>query len=389
METNKSDFTDNPIYDVDIDYDELQDWGTANRRICDVGAGVGIASQHMTNAFMGFNHRMTALPLPKNREQTYLTFFTRPNMNLSRQNMQVSRRLDDKARSNVTSSNMALIAALDPLNEIVANDVNHIRLGSDLKQGIPFDNKQAFIPILSNSLISISGFPDNTVDVYTSPEGLRREQFSMVDSCYSINNSYSLSATFRNLDGDPITSLFSIWLEYMSGVYLGDMLPRAESIIENEIDYQTAIYRLNVDPSMRYVTKIGVARACFPMNDNLGAAMNAEMSNPMITDNDQINIQFSCIGAEYNDPILIEEFNRLVATFNPDMEPQGDVPDFIPVSPELMCLQPSEIQFFNYYAYPHISVRTREITWYVYTDTYNFIKKQVLGSAYEDNQPNG
>lgn len=374
--------TDEPvdtIYGSNLDYDQVQDAGTHNRRMIDVGSGTGDASQRMTNAFMGLNHRMKELPMAKNREQAYLTFFTRPDLNLNSANLNVSRRMADKAMSAYNSANMAIIAALDPLNEIVANDVKHIRLGSPLKAGIPFDNKQAFIPLLSNTLLSISGFPDNTLDTFTSNEGIKREQFSMVDSCYNINNTFSLSATFRNVDGDPITALFSTWLEYMSSVYFGDMLPRAANIYQNDIDYQTRIYRLNVTPDLRYVTKIGVANAAFPTNDNLGAAMNIDMSNPFITDADSININFQCIGAQYQDPMLIEEFNILVSTFNSDMKPRPKQNYFQPVSDELIALQPSEVFYFNYYGYPHISVRTREITWYVYQSTYNYIKNEVLG----------
>lgn len=367
------------LYGTNIDYDEVQDVGEKNRKVIDISAGAGDEESRMTNAFMGYNHRMSSLAMAKNREQAYLTFFTRPDLNLSIDNLKVSRRLDDKARSAYKSANMAIIAALDPLNAIVADDPKHIQLGGALKAGIPFDNKQAFIPLLSNTLMSISGFPDNTLDVYTSSEGIRREQFSMVDSCYNINNSFSLSATFRNIDGDPITALFSLWLEYMAKVYMGDMLPRWTSIVQNDIDYQTRIYRINTDPNMRYVTKIGIANACFPTNDNLGAAMNVDMGNPFITDSDSININFQCIGAEYQDPILIQEFNRTVALFNPDMIPDPTKDYFVPSSTDLIPLQKSEILLFNFYGYPHISVRTREINWYVYQKDYNEMRLKVTG----------
>lgn len=380
MDNNKPTAPTEPVdelYETDIDFDQVQEDGERNRRSVDISSGTGDESQRMTNAFMGYNHRMTSLSMAKNREQAYLTFFTRPNLNLSVDNLKVSRRLSDKARSEFNSANMAIVAALDPINALTADDPNHIQLGGPLKNGVPFDNKQAFIPILTNTLQSISGFPDNTLDIFTSNEGIRREQFSMVDSCYNINNTFSLSATFRNIDGDPITALFSTWLEYMAGVYVGDMLPSASSIVQNEIDYQTRIYRFNTDPSMRYVTKLGIANACFPTNDNLGAAMNVDMTNPFITDNDSININFHCVGAEYQDPIIIEEFNNVVATFNTDMRPLNSSV-FIPTSPELIPLQPSEALFFNYYGYPHISVATREITWYVYQSVYNEISNKVL-----------
>ncbi len=346
-----------------------------------VSSGMGTLNTAMTNFHRGFNHRMVATPTAKNREISYLPFFTRPDLNLSQLNMSVSRRMQDMADAAINSDSYAIMSMLDPLNRFAARDsYQEPLLGGPLKKGIPFDNRQAFMPIFSNACISISGIPENTIDVYTSEEGLRREQISFVDSTWEINNAFTINCTFKNLDRDPITRSISTWLEYMAGVFCGDMMPRSRAIYQNEIDYQTRLYLMNVDPTCRYVTRISSVIAMFPMNDNIASMMNVDMSNRFLTSNDTINIQFQCNMCEHNDPILYQEFNAVVAMFNPDM---ADSPDqtgtyWIPAGADRLRKIPYEhLLACNWTGYPHINVESKELEWYVYEEDYNRILNEV------------
>ena len=354
----------------------INDNNIVSRKSIDITSGQGLGNAPMTNQLMGYNHRFAATPVPKNREMSGLRFFTRPDMNLNQQNLSVSRRLQEMADSNPSSVNYAILAALDPLNEFTAAAKSVLYLGGPLKKTVPFDNKQAFIPLLTNACISLSGMPENTVDTYTSEEGLRREQISFVDSTYEINNVFTANATFRNMDRDPVTKMFSVWLEYMAGVYTGDMVPRGRNVLQSEIDYQTRIYSLNMDPTNRYVTRISAFNAAFPLNDNVAAMMNYDATNPYLTSADQISIQFQCAMCEHGDPILYQEFNDVVGMFNSDMltDPNSGA-DWYPVGKDVLRkLRPAELLSFNYYGYPHINVLTKELEWYVYADEYDYIR---------------
>lgn len=344
------------------------------RRSIETAYGRGDSNRALTNAYMGFNHRMSPNRLSKNKETPGLTFFTRPDLNLNEDNMQASRRFESLMKNKLQSDAYAIIAALDPESPLTLRK-GMTGLGAPLKDGIPFDNRQAFIPFLSNTLISLSGWPDNALDVYTSEEGIQREQWSMVDSTYEINNAYSLSATFRNVEGDPITTLFTTWLEWMAGSYDGTFIPKARSIIQREIEYQTRIYRLILDPTMRFVTKIGACFAAFPLNDNLGAAINFNSQDFINTESDNIGIQFHAMGARYQDPALVEDFNYIVATFNSDMLPlYPSEAEYIPRGKDYMRqLTREEIIVFNYYGYPRINPTTMELQWWVYNDDYDSV----------------
>lgn len=374
---NQLDANNDLPYNYKIDFEAENERGRDNRRRIDIMSGRGDTDSAITNTFMGFNHRIAPTAIPKNRERAGYVFFTRPDLNLSRANVQESPRMLHMAENGYSSAERAILGILDPMCPYTMAVEGVGGLGMDFHPQVPFDNKQAFIPLFTNRITTLSGFPDNTLDVYTSEEGLKREQWSMIDSHYAVNYTFTLNATFQNLDGDVTTQLITTWLEAMSNYYDGTFWPRTRNVIQREKNYETRIYRLIMDPTLTYVTKIGAALAAFPVNDNLGAIMNYDAQTPMIDANDQINVQFHCQGAAYLDPRLIEEFNEVVRTFNPDMvEAENNIGLFTPRG-DLRRVSKSEIQYFNWYGYPQIDRNTKELLWFVYEDQYQEVMKKV------------
>ena len=365
-------------YELDPDDRSIRQASQRTRAV-EKKSGRGSSRDTLTNIFTGFNHRMAPLYVPKNVDNTGFTFFTRPDCNFSLDNMISSRKMQEATRAGRGSQAAAIIAMLDPLNEWLLLDKKNPRLGAPLAREVQFDNKCAFIPMLSNLITSLTGFPDSTLDVWTSEEGLIREQVAYVDSIYEVNNAYTLSAQFRNIDGDPITTYLNFLVDYMSGVRKGTYIPRAENMYQRVVDYQSRVYRLVMDPTKRYVRKFGIANALFPITDAMGAAMNISGNNPLVTDTDQVSVQFYAIGAYYNDPIIIQEFNDVVATFNPDMFPEDEnSSEFIPYGKHFMRkLTREEIGIFNYRGYPRINPNTYELDWWIYGDQYETILAEV------------
>lgn len=365
-------------YEYKIDYVSEQERARLALRRVDLATGRGDAQTVFADTFMGYNHRIAPSLIPKNREHGGYTFFTRPDLLLNARNLEAAPRLKAMSEAGRSSAELAILGTLDPMCEFCTTTPAN-GLGMDFHPEIPFDNRQAFIPVLTNRLLSLQGFPDNTLDVYTSEEGLKREQWSSVDSHYAANYTFSLNATFANMDGDVTTQFFTTWLEAMSAYYSGDMVPRFRNMIQREKNYETRIYRLLMDPTLTYVTKIGAANACIPLNDNLGAVMNYDSMQSIVDSNDQINIQFHCQGAIYLDPRLITDFNKTVMLFNPDMvEAENNIGAFTPRG-NLRRLKKSEVQYFNWYGYPHIDLQTRELSWFVYEDMYQKRMAEVNG----------
>ncbi len=317
--------------------------------------GLGSLTSAQSNNFYGINHRGSGNPVPINTDNYGLTFFTRPRLNLSYDNIANSRLLTPLLTDDTTSVQRAIRALLDPDAALDRRDPITSAL---------VDPQQAFMPLLTNNLLSISGWPDIAVDAYTSKEGMYREAYSMIDSVANFWGTYDITASFRTIAGDPITLLFLVWLHYASKVYTGELVPYPDMIIENEIDYNTRIYRLVLDPSRQFVQKIAACGAAFPMNSPLGNAFSFASDGVYNKENDQLQIQFRCMGVDYLDPITIEEFNEVVCQFNTGMRDQAR-------SLTYRKLTKDETYAFNYQGYPRINPLTNELEWWVDQYEYN------------------
>ncbi len=324
------------------------------------GSGLGNLSEAMVNTLIGINHRGVGNPVPYNQDNQGLTFFTRPRLNLSYNNLSADRRLSilGAGKGNKLGHYPSAIRQwLDPELSKALYD------GGD-RSGL-VDPNLPFIPLLGNNLVSLSGWPDPMAEYYNSDEGLAKETWGMVDGIDSIYSSFDLNATFRNIVGDPISLLFQVWLIYMSMVYQGRMVPYPDSEMLREIDYQTRIYRLILDPTRTYVQKIAACGAAFPYSSALGQAFDFSSDSPFEQSRaSQISIPFRCFGATYQDPILMREFNDVVEMFNPSMNSLMRDQYMTKISRE-------QLLNYNYNGYPRINMDTNELEWWDFTTEYN------------------
>lgn len=308
----------------------------------------------ITNSLYGLNYRGVGNAALNNTEQHGLTFFTRPCLNLSYDNIKLVRTFVPLLTNSQYSYQRAIRTLLDP------RGANERSITCPL-----IDNRNPFIAVLTNNLISLSGWPDLDVDVYTTKPGVSREEFSMIDGYPRILNAFDLTANFRNIKGDPITLLFNTWVMYAARVYRGDFDPYPEMILENTIDYNTRIYRLTLDPTRQYVQKIAATGAAFPTVSPLGAAFNFTEEQPFTREADQLSIRFRCMGAEYLDPIIIKEFNELVLSFNPSMRDEARRSSYY------KKLTLAERSYFNYRGLPLINPDSNELEIWVDRTMYN------------------
>lgn len=326
-----------------------------SRRLARI-SGFGEPAQAITHAFSGFDHRHSGGFEQRDYDHQGFVFFTRPRMNLSYDNLSMDRQMMPLATPRTDSMYRALRVMLDPR-------LPDVEEGEGAESDI-FDHRQAFMPLLSNLCQSLSGFPDITLETYTSPEGRAKESFSHVDDIADIYHTYDITANFENIAGNPITTLYHMWTRYASNVYLGQQVPYPDMVIENEVDYQTRIYRILLDKSKRFVKKIGAANVAFPIADPLGAEFNFQRETPFTEENLQVSIPFRAIGAEYHDPILIREFNQTVKDFNPAM--RDSLRDGI-----YHRLNAQEAELFNFTGYPYINEETLELEWWIQQSLYD------------------
>lgn len=325
-------------------------------------SGYGDLTSALKNSLMGFNHRAFGAPVPFNAENHGMVFFSRPRLNLSYDNVAMDRILTPLLTDDAATYQRAIRVMLDPESGVGRNLASGNNRWHAVNTDL-FDRRQAFIPLLSNNLLSMNGWPDPTMDMYVSNPGVTREVYHMADGPIDIRYNWSMTANFRNIIGDPITLLFHAWLRYMGNVRSGRMVPWPEEIIENRIDYQTGIWRILLDPARKYVQKISRTIAS-PTAVPFGASMDFATDTPFNMSNaNQISIPFDCIGAEYNDPILFTEFNLLVCAHNVDMI--GDNRRRV-----MLKISSDELAYFNFYGFPRIDPRTAELEWYIYRSDY-------------------
>lgn len=319
--------------------------------------GLGTASRSFQDLLYGIDILPgQGQPVPKNKDSQGLVLFTRPLFNLSYDNLTLDRRLEPLKTSDPRSYQWMVRALLDPWRAKVNPDSPLV------------DNENAFMPVLSNTLLSMSGWPDIVGDTYTATLGAQKETWAMFDGTSKIRNDWDAQLTFKNIQGDPVTLLLLTWIIYGTGVYEDNLTPYTRLLFENRIDYQTAIYRLTLSADGRYVTNIAKTIA-FPYAITMGAKFNYQADSFLNNDTDTISVPFKCIGAEYNDPILVREFNQTVGSFNRGMR-----------TGSLKKLRQDELFLFNRLAYPKIDEESQsmKLNWYVHPDVYSAVVDEYL-----------
>ena len=343
---------------------------------------IGSVTKAIGNNMFGINFRQTGNVVPRSKDMYGFTFFTRPQLNLRNINITNYRGFYNLLTSNELSYQRFTRLLLDP------------RLALNEGLACPFvDDQNPFFSILTNNIVSVSGWPDLAVPTHTSEAGLYGEEHSFVDGVTNHFEAFDLDVTFKNTKGNPLIYLFYIWIKYESLVFEGILNPYVDMITENEIDYNTRIYRVLLDQQKRYVTYIGATGASFPVNVPTGNIFDYNTDTPYNTKNSEINIRFRSIGFTAFEDILKLEFNKTLAIFNAGMRkvlefdlgnasdeeksrengmvsykipgcPYVKLPHYLSMSIDTDVFSNS---FFNvnHRAYPYINLITNELEWWV------------------------
>lgn len=319
---------------------------------------IGSMEKAVSESLYGINHTKVPNATIDNKDNFGYAFFTRPQLNLSDSNLVHVRKFIDLLTEKDTSIHRYVRMMLDP----------SLKIASKKAIDSPYiNNRLAFIPLLTNNLKNMSGWPDMVMPTYTSKQGLKKEQWGIADGMVDIYDSFDIDCTFRNTISEPIILMMQTWLYYMSYVFEGLIVPYPIFIAENEIDYNTRIYRIVMDTSNRRVTKIAAVGASMPINVPTGKLFDFSSESPYNVQNKDLNIRFKCYGAMYNDSILIDEFNKTSVIFNPNIK-KVIASGFKSMSGHKFDKIPQELKDrFNHRGYPLINTETFELDWWLDT----------------------
>lgn len=329
---------------------------------------VGSLAQAGSNTLRGINQTKVASIVPVNKDTQGFVFFTRPMLNLNKWNLVKHRSFRPLLSTNASSVQRYVRCMLDP--SLIDNH-------SDTITCPLVNNKLVFIPLLSNTLLTMSGWPDVVAPTYTSKQGLRKEQWAIIDGTTEINQTFDIDCTFRNIADEPISMLFSTWLNYASYVFDGQMKPYPGFEARNEIDYTTRIYRLVMDRDEKFVKKIACTIASFPLNDPTGKFFDYDRQKTYMSQTAEINIRFKCMGAIYNDDIIVQWFNKAMSYANSSL---GDIIKSGFVNNASYEKIPRELlPKLKFEGYPLINTKTYELEWWLAKDSIAY--KKIIDSA--------
>lgn len=322
--------------------------------------GMGKLSSIRDQQFLGFNHRHTSVHLPPNTDYVGHCFFVRPNLNLSRNNAIRVRQLAQLINNEELSIQRWARMTLDYKLEEEEN------LSSPL-----VDNTNVFIPLLSNSLKTLTGVPSLVAGTYTTERGIAKEVFSMIDDNVINYDAYTVNCSFRNMNGNPFLILFYSWILAASMQYLGKIEPRMIDRLQKRLNYTTRIYRIVLDHTQTYVTNIWAPIYCFPVSLEVGSTFKYDIDgDPYNKDNDMIDVQFQCVGSIFNDDLLINQFNSVVGMGNVNMFDSQR-------NSSMKKLSKEEALVLNYNGYPRINPNTSEMEWWVSKEVYANAKQRI------------
>ena len=153
----------------------------------------------------------------------------------------------------------------------------------------------------------------------------------------------------------------------MTLVLDGTCNPYPDFIVENEMDYNTRIYRIITDSTDRYVSKIAACGAAIPISLPTSDFANYNRDEPFSTARKELTVRFRCNGAMYYDPILLQEFNEAVFIFNPRLRDEVLKGTINLVTSNFMKVQPHFRYMFHGLTIPYIDLSTNELCWLVDT----------------------
>lgn len=233
------------------------------------------------------------------------TFITRPKLNLSPTSIRNDRILSLLNVMQADTIQYAMRALLD---------TNISRIFGVTTSVSPYLNESnPFIPILSNRLLSLNGWPDPTIDIETTQGGFFSESITYPKGSDMLARNYDISATFNDIQGSIIFTMMMLWVRWIFLANRGLITAYVEDIEARRMCFTSSIYRFVMDPSNRYITKWAKATGCFPRSVPAGAYFNYDANANNVETSMNLSIPFTVSGkVEYMDPITLREFNMLV-----------------------------------------------------------------------------
>lgn len=266
-------------------------------------------------AIRGFDINRKLVYMPT-MEHSGHTFFTRPRLNLTTTSLRQDR----------------IMSLLDTLQQNTVNFAIRFLLDTDLRKMYPglsgfsgpmsmVNPENPFLPILSNHLHSISGWPDFVIETENTDGGFYGETITYPKGHDQLSRGYELQATFNDAQGNVVAMLLMMWTRYIYLITMNRMVSYRKDITNRRMSFTSSIYRFIMDPSNTYITKWAKATGAFPKTLPIGNFFNYDKATGDLEAIRNITTAFTVAGKiDYMDPIVLLEFNMLAEKFAPSIK---------------------------------------------------------------------
>jgi len=279
------------------------------------GSTLGSNERSITDKLYGIGINESLEHMPVNDDISGFTFFVKPQLNLSTDNIKRHSKLA-QLLTKKDGIHKFVRLTLDP--HLYYEDIINGKVAPGIKSSL-VDHTNPFINILSNTLESLSGWPDPVLPTYTSAPGVRKEQYGFVDGVRDILNNYTLDINNRNISQDPLTLLLDMWETYMAATFADDnVAPYTELLVNREYDFNTRVYRFVLGVDGRSIRKVALTGASFPINISMGKFFDVSRDTTLRAQSASINTRLESFGALYNEYEYMHSFNLTMAGFNPE-----------------------------------------------------------------------
>ena len=245
----------------------------------------------------------------KNAVLPGFTFFTRPCLCLTDWNLAPHRKLAHLVTTDINAMPFAIKCLLD----------TKFAKKSERASNCPLvDINNPFLVPLCNAIKSMSGFIDPMLITETTEGGFFSEDQTYVIGGDRMSKTYDINCTFRDYPGNPILTIIDDWCEYMAGLTDGSLQQYSSAIDYNRMDYTVSIYRFLMDRTNRYIVRWAKCTGCYPVSPPTGIAMNLNDGEALVQAAGELAVVFKANRIEYDDPIILKEFNMLVRRYAVD-----------------------------------------------------------------------
>ena len=325
----------------------------------------------LTNSIYGLNNSLVRPSLPAPSTNKHNVFFVRPQLNLRSYNISDNRLFGNLLTPNHDGIETALRLTLDPRMGYVYKTPTVLSdpiIDRSFKETITsslVNNRLAFIPILSNTLISLDGWIDLTMGEFQTQPNMHKNSVSMIDDIDEINTPTSFSATFRTIATDYNRVLLYLLYRWQSQLYRGKVQSYPDYDLANTKDYNTRIFNILTAGDGTSIVEWASSGPATVNNINFGSKFNFTEHTNHYEENKQFTAEFKASNIRYNEVVDLAEFNAAQSYFSTNMQ------DGNTIKSNMVIPKDEEKHIFQNRAYPFVDIKRMKLLWLVDKDYYD------------------